>query len=226
MGYEYCYLDLGISQLSLHWPCLERCHITSRVSLSRSSLRGTEMGLENAHLKQCCEVDATSQRCLSEHYGEGKARWAIRTCPWLCPSCLPSRVGLTSSDYLTYSCPLGNAIVGDALQPGASIMSTWPVYPCWHTVLVFRMVPYLQFNSPVLLSWNPQLFILKFGTRSMWELKFGSYVVSPLRPLWYELRLPTHHSPLIPVLDTLGRRIRLPCYEEACGLRLPSVPKV
>lgn len=74
MGSEYCYLDLEISQLSLHWPCLERCHITSRVSLSRSSLRGTEMSLENAHLSQCCEVDATVLRCLSEHYGEGKAR--------------------------------------------------------------------------------------------------------------------------------------------------------
>ena len=74
MDSQCCYLDLEISQLSLHWPCLERCHITSRVSLSRSSLRGTEMSLENAHLSQCCEVDASVLRCLSDHHGERKAR--------------------------------------------------------------------------------------------------------------------------------------------------------
>lgn len=70
MGSQYCYLDLEISELSLHRPCLERRHITSRVSPSG----GTEMSLENAHLSHCCEVDATVLKCLSEHYGEGKAR--------------------------------------------------------------------------------------------------------------------------------------------------------
>lgn len=32
------------------------------------------MSLEDAHLSHCCEVDATVLKCLSEHYGEGKAR--------------------------------------------------------------------------------------------------------------------------------------------------------
>lgn len=166
------------------------------------------------------------------------SRWAVRTSPWLCPSCLPNRVGFVSSD--------------PSLAPN---FFSWPSrqsYSWWCFFL----------SSPGLPSWVYDWCIL-VDTQSLcskWShicssifqccclencncffpnLGHGACGSWTLAHTWSHLyclsgmdsQLPTCHSrglylvPSHPCVIQFRRWDQVACYEETCGLRLLSAPQ-